>query len=102
MRTYRIEIEASARADLGELSDFLAENMSEEGAWRYKEAMRQEILSLTIFADFYRVSRYADVRRIYPQARHMVSHNKRWVYIFHIENDTVVIDRIKAVKMIKR
>ncbi|MBR3435373.1 MAG: hypothetical protein IKG88_05765 [Bacteroidales bacterium] len=57
MRTYRIEIDVSARADLGELSDFLAENMSEEGAWHYKEAMRQEILSLTIFADLYRVSR---------------------------------------------
>ena len=48
------------------MSDFLAENMSEEGAWHYKEAMRQEILSLTIFADLYRVSRYADVRRIHP------------------------------------
>ena len=34
--------------------------------------------------------------------RAWVSHNKRWVYIFHIENDTVVIDRIKAAKMIKR
>ena len=34
--------------------------------------------------------------------RAWVSHNKRWVYIFHIENDTVVIDRIKAAKLIKR
>lgn len=102
MRTYRLEIDASAREDLGELSGFLAENMSEEGAWQYKEAMRQEILSLAIFADLYRVSRYADVRCIHPQARHMVSHNKRWVYIFHIEKNVVVIDRIKAAKMIKR
>ena len=102
MKTYRLEIDASAKADLGELSDFLAENMSEENAWRYKEAMRQEILSLSIFADLYRVSRFADIRRIHPQARHMISHNKRWVYIFHIEDDTVVVDRIKAAKLIKR
>ena len=100
MRTYRVEIDAAARADLNDLSDFLLENMSYEGAWRYKEAMRQEILSLAIFADLYQVSRYADIRRYHPRARRMVSHNRKWVYIFHTEGDVVVLDRIKASKLI--
>lgn len=102
VKTYKVEIDASAITDLNELSDFLAENMSEEGAWRYKEAMRHEIFSLAIFADLYRTSRYVDVKRYHPQARHMVSHNKRWTYIFHLEDNTVVIDRIIASKMITK
>ena len=38
---------------------------------------------------------------IHPQARRMVSHNKKWNYIFHIEDDIVIIDRIMPSKMIK-
>lgn len=34
------------------------------------------------------------------QARRMVSHNKKWDYIFHIEEGIVVVDRIMASKMI--
>jgi len=35
-------------------------------------------------------------------ARHMVSHNKKWTYIFHIEDDVVVVDRIRPAKLIKK
>ena len=64
--------------------------------------MRQEILSLSIFADLYPVSRYSDIRRYHPKARRMVSHNKKWVYIFHTEDDVVVLDRIRPSKLIKQ
>ncbi len=37
---------------------------------------------------------------IHPKARRMVSHNKKWNYIFHVENDIVVVDRVMASKMI--
>ena len=30
----------------------------------------------------------------------MVSHNRKFVYVFHIEDDVVVIDRILKSKMI--
>ena len=30
-----------------------------------------------------------------------VVNNKRWTYVFHIEDDTVVVDRILPSKMIK-
>ncbi len=92
----------SARQDMDELTDFLLVTMTTEGAWRYKEAMLHEILSLSLFADLYPPSRYADIRRFHPRARRMVSHNKRWVYIFHIEDDVVVLDRIRPSKMITK
>ena len=88
MKIYKVEIGKYARNDIEQLSDFLAYNMTLEGAWMYKEAMRDEILSLSIYADLYHTSRYEDVRRFHPKARRMVSHNKKWVYIFHIEDST--------------
>lgn len=87
---------------MDELSDFLASILSLEGAWRYKEAMFHEIMSLSVFADLYPPSRYADKRCYHPRARRMNSHNKRWVYIFHIEDETVVVDRIRPSKLITR
>lgn len=38
---------------------------------------------------------------IHPQARRMVSHNKRWVYVFHIDGDFAIVDRILSSKNIK-
>lgn len=32
----------------------------------------------------------------------MVSHNRRWVYIFHIEDETVIVDRIRPSKLITK
>ncbi len=102
VKNYRVEIDASARADMKDLATYLATNMSFEGAWRYKEAMLSEIQSLSLFADLYPPSRYADIRRYHPRARRMVSHNKRWVYIFHLEDDVVVLDRIRPSKMVTK
>ncbi|MBQ7533439.1 MAG: hypothetical protein IJT45_07090 [Bacteroidales bacterium] len=36
------------------------------------------------------------IKMIHLQARRMVSHNKKWDYIFHIEEGIVVVDRIMA------
>ena len=102
MRLRKVEMNISALADIDSLSDWLSERMSPEGARKYLDAMINEIHSLAVFADLYRVSRYSDIRAIHPEARHMVSHNKKWTYIFHIEDDVVVVDRIRPAKLIKR
>ena len=61
-----------------------------------------KVLPLSILADIYPPSHYADIRRYHPHARRMESHNKRWVYIFHIEDDTVMVDRILPSKLITK
>ena len=100
MKIYNVEIAESALADIDSLAEFLVSNLSIDGAKRYLKAMLQEINSLSIFADLYKPSTYAVILRYHPKARRMVSHNKKWVYIFHVENDTVVIDRIRPLKLI--
>ena len=102
MKTYNVKIKAAANADLMNLALFLRNVMSVEGAWKYHQNMLNEVNSLSILADLYQPSHYADIRRYHPRARRMVSHNKRWDYIFHIEDDTVVVDRIIPSKLITK
>lgn len=102
MTTYKIRIDDSAESDLRHLFDFLINVMSRDGANRYIDMITNEVLSLSILANVYSPNQYADIRRYHPQARRMVSHNKRWVYIFHIEDDSVIIDRILPAKLITK
>ena len=102
MNTYKVVISSSAEADLFKLAIFLHSVMSIDGARRYHQTMRNEVQSLSILADLYNPSRYADIRQYHPRARRMVSHNKKWVYIFHIDDDIVVIDRIIPSKLITK
>ena len=76
--------------------------MSLEGAWRYKEAMRQEIMSLSVFADLYKPSRSEFLQSIHPKARRMLSHNRKWNYVDHIVEDMAVVDRILPSKIIAK
>lgn len=100
MKTYRVKMSPAALADIDHLSDFLVSIMSVEGSWRYKEIMRQEVQSLSVFAGVYQPSRSVVLRRIHPKARRMLSHNRKWNYVFHIQDDMVVVDRILPSKVI--
>ncbi len=102
MTTYKVRIDKSAESDLRDMFGFLISVMSHDGANRYIDMITNEVLSLSILADIYPPSHYADIRHYHPHARRMVSHNKRWVYIFHIENDTVMVDRILPSKMVTK
>ena len=102
MTVYRVEISTSVLEDVDELKQFLRFVMSREGAHRYIEAMYDEMMSLSVYADCFAVSRSQTIRAIHPHARRMVSHNHKFVYVFHVEGEVVVIDRILKSKMITR
>ena len=102
MRLFKkVEIDPSADEDINELFDYLVQVMSYDSARRYVQTMIDEVNSLAVYADSFAESRSATIRRVYPGARRMVSHNKKWVYVFHIEEDIVVVDRILKGKMVK-
>ncbi len=102
MKVYKVRIRRSAMRDLGELEDFLISVMSQVGANKYIDTMIAEVMSLSVLADLYRPSTMADIRQYHPQARRMVSHNRRWVYIFHLEDDIVIVDSIRPSKTIAK
>ena len=101
MRNYEVRISHAALQDMARLRVFLDEMMSEDGAVRYANNMRAEIKMLSLYADLYRRTTSKTFLQIHPQARHMVSHNRRWDYVFHIEGEFVVVDRIIPAKMNK-
>jgi len=100
MTIYQVEIDESARNDLSNLLTFLKTVMSREGALQYIDVMVEVVQSLSLFAGLYQQSRSMVIRKIHPTARRMLSHNRKWNYVFHIEDDTVVVDRILPSKMI--
>lgn len=94
MKTFNVKIHDTAEADIEELADFLFENLSREAAYRYLDFMRQEAKSLSVYASCFSESRSETIRAIHPNARRMVSHNHKWAFVFHIDGDTVFVDRI--------
>jgi plasmid stabilization system protein ParE len=101
MRTYKVRISLAARADMVELRKFLKAMMTEEGAVRYANNMRDEIKMLAFYANLYGRSTSITLRHIHPEARRMVSHNRKWVYVYHIDGPFVIVDRILPAQMNK-
>ena len=96
MQIYEVRISQDALQDMARLRSFLLEMMSEDGAVRYANNMM-----LCVFADLYKKTSSKTFLQIHPEARHMVSHNRRWDYVFHVEDGFVVVDRIIPAKMNK-
>ncbi len=101
MRIYEVRISHAAKADMKELRKFLKAMMTEEGAIRYANDMRAEIKMLSQYADLYGKSTSLTLRQIHPGARRIVSHNRRWIYVYHIDSNFVIVDRILPSKMDK-
>lgn len=99
MLTYEVRISHAAYADMAELRKFLRAMMTEEGAVRYANNMRAEVKMLSVYAGCYGRTTSATLRLIHPEARRMVSHNRKWVYVYHIEDPYVIIDRILPAKL---
>lgn len=101
MKIFEVRISHEAYKDLVELRKFLDDMLSEEGAIRYANNMRAEIKMLSVYADCYGRSTSLTLRQIHPEARRMLSHNRKWLYVYHIEGDFAIVDRILPVKMNK-
>ena len=101
MNSYEVRISLSAQTDMDNLRTFLDSMLSEEGATRYANNMKHEIESLSVFADCIGLSSSNTIRSIHPKGRRMISHNRRWIYVFHIDGDFVLVDRILPAKMNK-
>ena len=101
MQKREVVLARGARIDYLEIVAFVYSVMSPSGALRYSDGMRAEIQTLSHLADCWPQSRSKQLLRIHPQARRMVSHNRKWQYVFHIEDSFVVIDRILPAKMVK-
>ena len=101
MQIYEVRISQVALQDMASLRRFLDEMLSEENAIRYANNMRAEIKMLSLFAGLYGKTTSTTLLAIHPEARRMISHNRRWIYVFHMEGHFAIVDRIIPAKMNK-
>lgn len=101
MQIYEVRISHGEFLDMNELRVFLKEILSEEGAVRYSNAMRNGIKSLSVYGSCMSRTTSQTLLAIHPNARRMVSHNRRWIYVYHLDNEIVIVDRIIPSKMNK-
>ena len=100
MKEYKVRILDTVFADIGDIADYIVSVSNSKHALEYTRQLGAEIMSLRYLADVIPSSRWHAVLRYHPQARQMRTHNKRLNIIFHIEEDTVIVDKILAASMI--
>ena len=86
--------------DLGEIRKFITDNNTHDSANRYIDQLEAEINALVYLADCFPISRWMTVRRYHPEAKSLITRNKKWNVIFHTEGDLVVVDKIIPSKMV--
>jgi len=100
MKIYEVVVHQSAEVDIDGIADFLFANLSLKSAYTYLRTIGDEIKSLSVYADCYAESRSKTILSIHPHGRRMLSHNRKWNYVFHIEDGFVIVDRVIPSKMI--
>ncbi len=85
--------------DLEEIRKFITDKNTRETANRYIDQLEAEINALVYLADCFPISRWTTVRRHHPEAKSLVTRNRKWNVIFHTESDRVVEDKIIPSKM---
>ena len=91
MKEYKIKILDSVFDDIDSLADFIVGVSLPEHAVRYVRELGADIIPQ---------SRYRTVLRYHPHAKQLRTRNRRFNIIFHTEEDTVIVDKIIASKMI--
>lgn len=99
MIIYKVVIKKEVFNDLSAIKDFIVTVASVDMAMRYVDVLEQEIYSLAYLAPCIALTSSRTAKKYHPQARKIVTHNKKWTIIFHIEGSFVVVDKILPSKM---
>ena len=100
MQRRKVIILPQVRDDLKEIISFITSKTSEYNALRYADELLFEIDSLSYMADVLSPTESETIKRIHPEAKKMITNNKKWNIIFHVTNNYVFVDKILPSKMI--
>ena len=102
MRNYSVLISNEASSDLDDMVRYISEIYHPDSGHKYVDRVLEKLFSLKTTADAYRYSNYEMAKRINPFAKTLSIMNKKWTVVFHVEIDTVIVDRILPSKMMIR
>ena len=89
------------RCKEGKKNDEINKKGTMRTALWYKIGFWTKIKKLSVYADCFGRTTSKTLLAIHPDARRMVSHNHRWLYVFHIVECFVIADHILPTKMNK-
>ena len=94
MKTFRLKYSTHAVADLDHMAAFAIGVNTPDFARRYVAKLRNEVESLSYLADMLPKSKYRLPLLYHPEAKTIPIGNNRLTVIFHIDGETVFVDKI--------
>ena len=100
MNYYKVAISKNVFTEIEEITDFIIKISTPEHAIKYKNQLISEIAALSYMADVINYSQWKVAKRCHPKAKRMITKNKKWNVIFHVEGFYVIVDKIIPTKMV--
>ncbi len=102
MKLYEVVIHRRVYKQISEIQDYIAGINTYASAIKYSNALFDEIETLSYLADVLPETDWASAKEYHPEAKRMVTHNRKWNIIYHIEGDFVIIDSVLASSTMKQ
>lgn len=96
MNNYILNVKQEVYDDIENIRNFIITVGSKELALKYTQNLLSEIEDLTYLADTMQVSQWKTAKLYHPEARRLITKNRKWNIIYHIEDEFVVVDKIIA------
>ena len=100
MNYYKVAISKNVFTEIEEITDFIIKISTPEHAIKYKNQLISEIAALSYMADVINYSQWKVAKRCHPKAKRMITKNKKWNVVFHVERFNVIVDKIIPTKMV--
>ncbi len=102
MKHYVVSVSEKVFDEIDSISDFIISVSTPEHAIRYKNQLIAEIKTLSYLADAIAFSDWKTAKECHPQAKRLITQNKKWNVVFHIDGDYVIIDKLIPSKLVKK
>ena len=102
MKLYKVVVHKRVYEQIASIQEYIASINTYASAIRYSNALFDEIETLSYLADVLPETDWTSVKEYHPDAKRMVTHNRKWNIIFHVEGDFVIIDSILASSTMKQ
>ena len=94
MNNYQLNVKQEVFDDIEDIRQFIVSVGSKDLAIQYTENLIAEIEKLSYLADKMQLSRWKVAKKYHTQARRLITKNRKWSIIYHIQGDFVVVDKI--------
>lgn len=103
MNEYKVLIRKSVFAKIKEIADYVETVSNKEHAQQYADELEKSlyILSNPIIVNAMQVSQWQIAKKYHLRAKRLITKNRKWNIIFHIEGVYVVVDAIIPSSLMK-